>query len=74
MKKAPGVRPPNGGTTQARSTASVWGLTVMSGPDNPVVWSHSRDYGLLVGQPIRGRCRGEPRKSNTWSNLEKRSI
>ena len=28
------------------------GLMVMSGPDNPVVWSHSRDYGLLVANPF----------------------
>ncbi len=28
------------------------GMMVMSAPGNPKVWSHSRDYGLLVGNPF----------------------
>lgn len=28
------------------------GLQIMSAPDNPAVWSHSRDYGVLVANPF----------------------
>ena len=28
------------------------GLLLMSAPDNPPIWSHSRDYGLLVANPF----------------------
>lgn len=28
------------------------GMMVMSAPDNPPIWSHSRDYGLLVANPF----------------------
>jgi len=28
------------------------GMMLMSGPDNPPIWSHSRDYGLLVANPF----------------------
>ena len=28
------------------------GIQIMSAPDNPPVWSHSRDYGVLVANPL----------------------
>ena len=28
------------------------GVQLMSAPDNPAVWSHSRDYGVLVANPF----------------------
>lgn len=28
------------------------GVQIMSGPGNPPVWSHSRDYGVLVANPL----------------------
>lgn len=28
------------------------GIQLMSGPANPPIWSHSRDYGLLVANPL----------------------
>jgi|CXWL01.1.fsa_nt_gi hypothetical protein len=28
------------------------GMLLMSAPDNPPIWSHSRDYGLLVANPF----------------------
>lgn len=28
------------------------GMMLMSAPDNPPIWSHSRDYGLLVANPF----------------------
>ncbi|MEX0742545.1 MAG: hypothetical protein WD079_07075, partial [Phycisphaeraceae bacterium] len=28
------------------------GVMIMSAPDNPDVWSHSRDYGVIVANPF----------------------
>jgi hypothetical protein len=28
------------------------GIQIMSGPGNPAVWAHSRDYGVLVANPF----------------------
>ena len=36
------------GTLDGRSA----GIQIMSGPGNPAVWSHSRDYGVLVANPF----------------------
>jgi len=32
------------------------GMMVMSSPSNGEVWSHSRDYGVLVANPVRGKA------------------
>ncbi|MDB4438558.1 PmoA family protein, partial [bacterium] len=36
------------GTIQGKKV----GMQIMSGPGNPEVWSHSRDYGVLVANPF----------------------
>ncbi|MCZ6674126.1 MAG: PmoA family protein [Verrucomicrobia bacterium] len=41
------------------------GLQVMSAPDNPEVWSHSRDYGVLVANPFPIDI-DENRDKKTW--------
>ena len=41
------------------------GIQIMSGPSNPPVWAHSRDYGVLVANPFP-IDRKENREEKTW--------